>query len=484
MLPEVHSHAVFGFSENLDWSILNFVKPIDDIRVCSACGVVARKTAFLPCRHVLCEPCYEQWKTGVKVCFLDGELCPENEVYRMEFPAERMMRREVSCWNRRNGCETITDVSSIAEHFHRDCAYHCTCCPKCSSTVLRRDIIAHLQSHCTTHVLHRKSTTSRSEDVSKDVEYLRGGLAALESAFGNARQNDAHLLSNLPGIAANNEDNLNALSVIADEVEQVAQVMMHALSEVESTSEGRVNQRLDIRNFGARLCAELDEIKRIADEGWSCEITTRDENMKREEHVENLELLQREVRSILSKLQLKKKTPCDAAAKKCAAEELLTEVLSVPALACEVICDKETIKLEGFVRVIENELMVPVKVVWGVRNWSKLTHKIKANKFTKCGTDVAVADRYKVYLRIIAHPSDSQRFQFWPCVKKEPGATLAASPKRMAMVFVNRGRGDVEHELYRTRSGSFLTYRFGVQDLEGGGSVHDDRLEVCFKFVY
>ncbi|KAH7938867.1 hypothetical protein HPB52_001489 [Rhipicephalus sanguineus] len=95
MFPGVNPYAVFGFSENLDWSRLNFVKQIDDIRVCGACVAVARKTTFLPCRHVLCEPCYEQWKTGIKVCFLDGELCPENEVHWMEFPAEKMMRREI-----------------------------------------------------------------------------------------------------------------------------------------------------------------------------------------------------------------------------------------------------------------------------------------------------------------------------------------------------------------------------------------------------
>ncbi|KAL1414154.1 hypothetical protein MTO96_007636 [Rhipicephalus appendiculatus] len=159
MPPDIHAYSVFGFSENLDWSTLHFVKPFDDIRVCSACSVVARKTAFLPCRHVLCEPCYEEWKPRTKVCVIDGELCPEKEVHWMEFPQEKMMKREVSCWNRENGCNIITDVSSINDHFHRDCAYHSACCPKCSSTVLRRDIIAHLESQCITHVLRVKSTS-------------------------------------------------------------------------------------------------------------------------------------------------------------------------------------------------------------------------------------------------------------------------------------------------------------------------------------
>ncbi|KAL1414155.1 hypothetical protein MTO96_007637 [Rhipicephalus appendiculatus] len=303
MVPAVHPFAVCGFSENLDWSTLDFVKPIDDIRVCSACGIVARKTAFLPCRHVLCEPCYKQWKPRIKVCFLDGELCPENEVYWMEFPEKKMMTREVRCWNRRNGCETITDVSSIAEHFHRDCAYHSTCCPKCSSTVLRRDITAHLESNCANYVLDRKSRRPHSEDVSKDVQRLQESIRALESAFRSGSQTDGSLLSRLEGIGANNEDNHNPLLSMAGEVEQVSQMTRQVLSEVERSSGRRANQRVELKNFEVRLCADLDEIKSAADERWSSERVSSHENIEHEKCVDNLELLQRELRSITRELE-------------------------------------------------------------------------------------------------------------------------------------------------------------------------------------
>ncbi|KAL3244120.1 hypothetical protein MRX96_047278 [Rhipicephalus microplus] len=64
------------------------------------------------------------------------------------------------------------------------------------------------------------------------------------------------------------------------------------------------------------------------------------------------------------------------------------------------------------------------------------------------------------------------------------GFTLTASPKTMKIVFLNEGRRGPEHELYRAKSGSFLTQRFGIADLEHGVSVQDDKLEVCFKFFY
>ncbi|KAL1445273.1 hypothetical protein MTO96_045112 [Rhipicephalus appendiculatus] len=287
---------------------------------------------------------------------------------------------------------------------------------------------------------------------------------------------------------------------MANEVEEVSQMTMQVLSELERSSERGV-KRVDLRKLGAGLCAELDDIKRIAKKWWSCETTTRHQNMERDGHVDNLESLQREVRSISSKLEevknkvhheaagskledVKNVVHCEAAARTPAAEEVLIEVLSVPALTCEVICDDEIIKLKGSVRVMENELRVPVEVVWGVRNWSKLARKIKANKLIKCGMHVDVAHRYRVHLYILAHPDGRQRFQFWPCVSEEPGATLKASPKRMKMVFLNGERRGLEHELYRAKSGSFLTHRFGVADLEGGVSVQEDRLEVCFDFFY
>ncbi|XP_037502094.1 uncharacterized protein LOC119377519 [Rhipicephalus sanguineus] len=304
MPPEIHSYAVFGFSENLDWSTLHFVKPIDDIRVCSACRVVARKAAFLPCRHVLREPCYEQWKPRVKVCFLDGDLCPESEVHWRVFPVERMMKSEVSCWNRANGCETITDVSRIADHFHRDCEYHTTCCPECSSTVLRRDIIAHLESHCVKHVLNRESSTPPREGVFKEVEDIREGLRCLEWTFRNASPNTACLLSSPPSITANDEANLQPLLKMEVEVKQISQMMEQASSAMEERSQTRLDQIAALKAFGACLSAELDEMKRAAVEWASCETTAAHcVRTEREEHVENLQLLQRDLRSVSSKLE-------------------------------------------------------------------------------------------------------------------------------------------------------------------------------------
>ncbi|KAK8782863.1 hypothetical protein V5799_015796, partial [Amblyomma americanum] len=99
--------TLVGFCPELDWKPLSFVKPIPPNKVCSACGLVRKKTALLPCVHVLCDSCYEQCaQDGVHVCPLDGyQWNDEDDVDWKDFPLIRLLRREVKCWNAERGCQ-------------------------------------------------------------------------------------------------------------------------------------------------------------------------------------------------------------------------------------------------------------------------------------------------------------------------------------------------------------------------------------------
>ncbi|KAH7934124.1 hypothetical protein HPB49_021639 [Dermacentor silvarum] len=318
MPAQVHPYTVFGFSEDLDWCTLHFLRPVDDIRVCSACRLVARKSAFLPCRHVLCEPCYEQLKSRGHVCVLDGELCPEDEIHWREFP--------VSCLNRENGCQTSTAVSSIAEHFHRDCAYHSACCPKCEATVLQRNIIAHLESHCAKHVLTRTSKPPPSEGVAKEMEDIRMSLQGLDSTFRNVSHNSTSLQSRLQEITAVHEETLGPLSTMANEMKEVSQTMRLALSAVEVSGRSQEKQIAGLKLFGAGLCTELDVIERIADERCR-EASANEATMEGQELLEVLGVLQSELQRVSSQLEelKRKKTTLRETAKE---EGLVAHALS------------------------------------------------------------------------------------------------------------------------------------------------------------
>lgn len=149
------------------------------------------------------------------------------------------MKREVNCWNRANGCEIITDVSSIAEHFHQECEYHSACCPTCSSTVLRRDLIAHLESRCINYVLNRKPESIQRNDFLNIAFWLRESCRTLESEFRNTIQSNGSLLSQR--VTANNDENHNHFSNVAVDVKQVSQVTRQTLSEIERARERQVN---------------------------------------------------------------------------------------------------------------------------------------------------------------------------------------------------------------------------------------------------
>ncbi|XP_077494776.1 uncharacterized protein LOC144105528 [Amblyomma americanum] len=147
MPPASRQYTLVGFSPDLDWRPLTFLKPISAKWICSACGLVRKTTALLPCLHVLCESCYEQGvRDGSHLCPLDGNSYEEKDVDFKELPAGELLCKEVKCWNEDNGCQYATAASGITEHFLRECQHHSVRCSKCSATVLCPEVCAHLRS--------------------------------------------------------------------------------------------------------------------------------------------------------------------------------------------------------------------------------------------------------------------------------------------------------------------------------------------------
>ncbi|XP_075530953.1 TNF receptor-associated factor 6-like [Dermacentor variabilis] len=142
-------YTLCGFTEELDWRPLHFVEPVSANRICGACGVLPRKTVFLPCRDVLCKNCYEQCLLNDRhACLLDGDQFLPEDVEWRDFPLENLLRRKIKCWNEERGCDVVLPASELNKHFCSDCEHHATSCPKCSKLVLRSNVSAHLQSKC------------------------------------------------------------------------------------------------------------------------------------------------------------------------------------------------------------------------------------------------------------------------------------------------------------------------------------------------
>ncbi|XP_077531151.1 uncharacterized protein LOC144143240 [Haemaphysalis longicornis] len=147
-MPSSYQHSILrGFSEELDLKPLHFVVPPPPARVCSACGHVSKCTGALLCGHFLCGLCYQQYDLGVvRTCPFDGEACPEETVQWRDFPAEQLLKKQVNCWNKANGCSATISASDLSRHFHRECEHHLKSCPKCSTKVLCKSLCSHIRS--------------------------------------------------------------------------------------------------------------------------------------------------------------------------------------------------------------------------------------------------------------------------------------------------------------------------------------------------
>lgn len=147
-LPKLQ-YTLVGFSAELDWRSLHFTKPIPQYKVCSACGLVRKRTALLPCVHTLCELCYQQSEQdGTRTCPLDSQEFQEEDMEWKESAPEELLSREVKCWNQEAGCGALLPASELFRHILRECRHHCTSCQRCSATVPCGDIVAHLRSDC------------------------------------------------------------------------------------------------------------------------------------------------------------------------------------------------------------------------------------------------------------------------------------------------------------------------------------------------
>lgn len=141
---------LFGFLRGVDWRPTQLRDPLARSLVCSLCGVVPRRTASLPCSHVLCESCLEGSMEGAVDgrCLLDERhFLPAQIVWNAIRP-EDVITAKVRCWNAASGCDYAGPVRGLLDHFEKDCAFHVAMCPRCHVMQTRTQLPAHYRAGC------------------------------------------------------------------------------------------------------------------------------------------------------------------------------------------------------------------------------------------------------------------------------------------------------------------------------------------------
>lgn len=166
MLPAGFRYTLVGFSDDLDWKPVDFVKPIPPERVCAVCGLVRAVTGLLPCGHSLCGCCSQQCAADDGYhCPLDGDPYTDIDVEWRRLGTESLLQREVYCWNKPSGCEAVLAASEVQKHFQTECRHHSAFCPRCSETVLCNSMCSHTRSNCRTSVA--SDTSENAQEVSQ-----------------------------------------------------------------------------------------------------------------------------------------------------------------------------------------------------------------------------------------------------------------------------------------------------------------------------
>ncbi|XP_049511999.1 TNF receptor-associated factor 6-like isoform X1 [Dermacentor silvarum] len=246
MPPTSSRYTLVGFSDELDWRPVRFVKPVPQNRICSTCGLVRILTALLPCGHVLCNSCYEHCALDRgPVCPLDSSPYHEEDVEWRNFPAENILQREVKCWNEETGCEAVIPASEIGEHFRKKCGQHSVSCPKCSATVLCRNVCEHIASDCSTTF-----SATREEE--------RTNVAELKESFDEAV---AGIRTELQRILADNDAQREMLHDVNHGINSLGEAIKDQFPEADRRSNENFVEKIDVaRDAAASLksrCATL-----------------------------------------------------------------------------------------------------------------------------------------------------------------------------------------------------------------------------------
>lgn len=190
MAPASAQYTVFGFDNRIDWKPTVFLDGIPKNRICSACGLVSATIALLPCNHPLCSRCYDgSGDEERNRCPLDTEPCKPEDVIWTSFTREKLLGREIQCWNWRNGCNAAGPVSQVMDHFQLDCQYHAVTCFRCNQTMTYKGLTDHLKSNdCTIPQDTTERTSHGNSDASitllaQAIGELRDKFSSMETCF-------------------------------------------------------------------------------------------------------------------------------------------------------------------------------------------------------------------------------------------------------------------------------------------------------------
>ncbi|XP_077546783.1 TNF receptor-associated factor 3-like [Haemaphysalis longicornis] len=321
-------YTVFGYGSGFDGRPTVFVTAFPPTRVCSACGLVPSTAGLLPCRHVLCQRCYEQCIEDERShCPLDRHAFQGEDVVWSTFSKDNILDRKVQCWNASNGCDAVGPASEILEHFGVDCHYYPATCERCRRTIAQKEVVDHVKSRDCVREPPRTTPTFEGMGASSLLESLQ----SLDNRLTESTRLSLDAIKDILAKQTSLESSMGAVRQFFRE--EVAGI----LRQVESRVEYRCSE-----NAG-KILAACSTIETLTNALKAASLDDKQETVKALKTLE------------------------EAVTKGSVSEEKLAKLKTELAVKCSVVMAASKAVLENF-----GELKSSEPLEWTVENWSKL----------------------------------------------------------------------------------------------------------------
>lgn len=193
----VQAKILTGFSSFLDWKSLEFQKPLPEVMICDLCGVASRSSVLTECEHTFCKECYEY-----RVIDQGHPRCPFHQkdidldaVQTFVFTENDANSNPVRCLNVHNGCGYLGPLSSLEDHYLKDCNFHKVTCISCKLPVLRMEMLDHIANRCPFREVGAHSSFSHEWNMTADPSAASAASAiAMTNVLKCAVEDNTNLL--------------------------------------------------------------------------------------------------------------------------------------------------------------------------------------------------------------------------------------------------------------------------------------------------
>ncbi|CAN8002466.1 unnamed protein product [Ixodes hexagonus] len=193
----VQAKILTGFSSFLDWKSLQFQNPLPKVMICDLCGVACRSSVLADCEHTFCKECYVHRviDQGHPRCPFHQKDIDLDNVQTFVFTENDANNNPVHCLNAHNGCDYLGPLSSLEDHYLKDCNFHKVNCSSCKHPVLRMEMLGHIANRCPFREIGAQSSASQEMNTTEDHGIVDAASAiALTNVLKCAVEDNTNLL--------------------------------------------------------------------------------------------------------------------------------------------------------------------------------------------------------------------------------------------------------------------------------------------------